>query len=115
MNDTDRGGMTVSSLLIMGLAVSVFIPVIAIIVLGILLKGVADQAALVYIVGLFALIVFLGVLSVNYFVRRKIQDRLQTLVDVCRRYAAGDRSARAMVMGDDEYAMLSMSINTLLD
>ena len=114
MNDTDRGGMTVSSLLIMGLTASVVIPVIAIIVLGILLRGVADQTAVV-IVGLFALIVILGILSVNYFVRRRILDRLQTLVDVYRRYAAGDRSARAMVTGDDEFAMLSMSINTLLD
>ena len=39
MNDTDRGGMTVSSLLVMGLTASVVIPVIAIIVLGILIKG----------------------------------------------------------------------------
>ncbi len=43
MNDTDRGGMTVSSLLGIGLTVSVVIPVIAIIVLGILVKGVTDQ------------------------------------------------------------------------
>jgi twitching motility protein PilJ len=115
MNDTDRGGMTVSSLLVIGLTISVAIPVIAIIVLGILIRGVVDQTVVVYIVGLFALVVLLGVLSVNYFVRRKIQDRLQALMDVCRKFAAGDRSVRAMVTGDDEFAMLSMSINTLLD
>ena len=115
MNDTDRGGMTVSSLLVIGLTISVAIPVIAIIVLGILIRGVVDQTVVVYIVGLFALVVLLGVLSVNYFVRRKIQDRLQALVDVCRKFTAGDRSVRAIVMGDDEFAMLSMSINALLD
>jgi methyl-accepting chemotaxis protein len=115
MNDTDRGGMTVSSLLVIGLTISVAIPVIAIIVLGILIRGVVDQTVVVYIVGLFALVVLLGVLSVNYFVRRKIQDRLQALVDVCRRFTAGDRSVRAIVTGDDEFAMLSMSINMLLD
>jgi methyl-accepting chemotaxis protein len=114
MNDTDRGGMTVSSLLVIGLTISVAIPVIAIIVLGIVIRGV-DQTVAVYIVGLFALAVLLGVLSVNYFVRRKIQDRIQGLVDVCRKFTAGDRSVRAIVTGDDEFAMLAMSINTLLD
>jgi len=115
MNDTDRGGMTVSSLLVMGLTASVAIPVIAIIVLGILLRGVVDQTVVVYMVGLCALIVLLGVLFVNYFVRRRILDRVQGLVDVCRKYATGDHSVRAMVIGDDEFAMLSMSINTLFD
>src|SRR5713101_2578172 len=107
--------MTVSSLLVIGLAASVAIPVIAIIVLGILIRGVVDQTVVVYMVGLCALIVLLGVLFVNYFVRRRILDRVQGLVDVCRKYAAGDRSVRALVNGDDEFAMLSMSINTLFD
>ena len=88
MNDTDRGGMTVSSLLVLGLTASVVIPVIAIIVLGILIKGVTDQTVVVYMVGVFALIVLLGVLLVNYFVRRSILDRVQGLVDVCRKYAS---------------------------
>ena len=115
MNDTDRGGMTVSSLLVMGLTASVVIPVIAIIVLGILIKNVIDQTVVVYMVGVCALIVLLGVLLVNYFVRRKILDRVQGLVDVCRKYAAGDHSVRALVIGDDEFAMLSMSLNTLFE
>jgi len=115
MNDTDRGGMTVSSLLGIGLTVSVVIPVIAIIVLGILIKGVTDQTVVVYMVGVFALIVLLGVLLVNYFVRRRILDRVQGFVDVCRKYATGDHSVRALVIGDDEFAMLAMSLNTLLD
>ena len=114
MNDTDRGGMTVSSLLVMGLTASVAIPVIAIIVLGIF-RGIVDQTVFVYMVGLSALVVLLGVLTVNYFVRRKIQDRLIGLVDACRNFAAGDRSVRAPVTGDDEFAVLSMHINTLLD
>src|SRR6266496_6800236 len=114
MNDTDRGGMTVSSLLVMGLTASVAIPVIAIIVLGIL-RGVVDQTVFVYMVGLCALVVLLAVLTINYIVRRRIQDRLLGLVDVCRNFVAGDRAVRAPVMGDDEFAMLSMSINTLLD
>src|SRR5438067_2445559 len=115
MNDTNRGGMTVSSLLGIGLTVSVVIPVIAIIVLGIFVKGVTDQTVVVYMVGVFALIVLLGVLLVNYFVRRRILDRVQGLVDICRKYGAGGHSVRALVVGDDEFAMLSMSLNTLFD
>ncbi len=115
MNDNDRGGMTVSSLLVMGLTASVVIPVIAIIILGILVKGVTDQTVVVYTVGVFALVVLLGVLLVNYFVRRRILDRVQRLVDVCRKYAAGDHSVRALVVGDDEFAMLAMSLNSLFD
>src|SRR5258708_920452 len=114
MNDTERGGMTVSSLLVMGLTASVTIPVIAIIVLGVL-RGFVDQTAFVYAVGVWALVVLLGVLTVNYFVRRNIQDRLLGLVVVCRKFAGGDRAVRAAVTGDDDFAMLSMSLNTLLD
>ena len=114
MNDTDRGGMTVSSLLVMGLTTSVAIPVVAIIVLGIL-RGVVDQTAFLYAVGVCVLVVLVGVLTVNYFVRRRIQDRTLGLVDVCRNFAAGDRAVRATVIGDDEFAMLAMSLNTLLD
>src|SRR5947207_7767282 len=66
-------------------------------------------------VGVFALIVLLGVLLVNYFVRRRILDRVQRFVDVCRKYASGDHYVRALVIGDDEFAILSMSLNTLFD
>src|SRR5258706_4828795 len=114
MNERNTGGMTVSSLLVMGLTASVTIPVIAIIVLGVL-RGFVDQTAFVYAVGVCALVVLLGVLTVNYFIRRKIQDRLLGLVDVCRNFAGGDRAVRAAVSGDDEFAMLAMSLNTLLD
>src|SRR6266851_2003619 len=100
--------------MVIGLTASVTIPVVAIIVLGVL-RGVVDQTAFVYAVGLCALVVLLGVLTINYFVRRRIQDRTLGLVDVCRNFAGGDRAVRATVTGDDEFAMLAMSLNTLLD
>jgi methyl-accepting chemotaxis protein len=114
MNDTNRSGMTVSSLLVLGLTASVAIPIIAIIALGIA-RAVVDQTVFIYIVGLCALGVLVGVLTVNYFMRRKIQNRLLELVDVCRNFVGGDRAVRATVTGDDEFAMLAMSLNTLLD
>lgn len=113
MNDTDKSGMTVSSLLLTSLIVSLAIPEIALLILGVL-KGSADPNFTYVVVGA-ALVVLVGVLGVNYFVRRSIQNRLLGLVDVCRNFAGGDRAVRAPVAGDDEFAMLAMSLNSLLD
>ncbi len=113
MNDTDRSGMTVSSLLLTSLIVSLAVPEIALLILGVL-KGSADPSFTYVVVGA-ALVVLVGVLGVNYFVRRTIQNRLLSLVDVCRNFAGGDRAVRATVTGDDEFAMLAMSLNSLLD
>jgi methyl-accepting chemotaxis protein len=116
--DRNRGGMTVGTLLRFGLVASTAIPVAVIVVLGIIAttqitSGATTTFAL--IVGTCAIVVLLSVLIINYVVQRKIQDRLLGLVDVCRDYAGGDRTVRAGVSGDDEFAMLSMSLNTLLD
>src|SRR5712692_6002248 len=113
MNDTDRSGMTVSSLLLTSLIVSLAVPEIALLILGVL-KGSADPSFTYVVVGA-ALVVLVGVLGVNYFVRRNIQNRLLSLVDVCRNFAGGERGIRATVTGDDEFAMLAMSLNSLLD
>src|SRR5579859_5806525 len=112
MNDTDRGGMTISSLLLTSLIVSLAVPEIALLILGVL-KGGTDPSFTYVVVG--AALVVLGVLGVNYFVRRSIQNRLLSLVDVCRNFAGGDRAVRAAFTGDDEFAMLAMSLNSLLD
>ena len=113
MNDTDNGGMTVSSLLWTSLIVSLVVPEIALIILGVL-KGSADPTFVYVVVGA-AFVVLVGVLGVSYFVRRSIQNRLLSLVDVCRNFAGGDRAVRATAIGDDEFAMLAMSLNSLLE
>ena len=113
MNDTDKGGMTISSLLLTGLIVSLAVPEIALLILGVV-KGGTDPS-FTYVVVAAALVTLVGVLGVNYFVRRSIQNRLLSLVDVCRNFAGGDRTVRATVTGDDEFAMLAMSLNSLLD
>jgi methyl-accepting chemotaxis protein len=113
MNDTDRGGMTISSLLLTSLIVSLALPEIALLILGVF-KGGTDPNFTYVVVGA-ALVVLVGVLGVNYFLRRSIQNRLLSLVDVCRNFASGDRAVCAAVTGDDEFAMLAMSLNSLLD
>ncbi len=116
--DRNRGGMTVSTLLRFGLVASTAIPVAVIAVLGFIATAqLTSNAAttFVLIVVACAIIVLLAVLSINYVIQRKIQDRLLGLVDVCRDYAGGNRTVRSAMSGDDEFGMLSMSLNTLLD
>ncbi len=112
--DRNKGGMTVDALMQTGLVVSIAIPVVAFALLGFTSLSL-DHTTLVLVIVFCAIIVLLGILIVNYFVQRRIKERIQGLVDACRDYAAGDRTVRAGVNGDDDFAMLSMSINTLLE
>ncbi len=109
-----RGGMTINALMQWGLLASVAIPVISLALLGFASLSL-DHSTLILATVACAIIVLLGVMIVNYFIQHRIRDRIQQLVEVCRDYASGDRTARAAVNGDDDFAMLSMSINTLLD
>ncbi len=111
MNDRNRGGTTISALLMWGLVASVFIPIICLIILGAI--G-SKTTPFVPVIGLSAVILAAGLIT-NYIIRRRIQDRLLSLVDVCRNFVGGDRSIRAVVNGDDEFATLAASLNNLLD
>jgi methyl-accepting chemotaxis protein len=120
--DRNRGGMTVNALMQLGLVVSATIPVVLIAILGVFVSqrlqgsnNSGEATTFILVVVVCAIVVLIGVLTINYFVQRKIKDRLLGLVDVCRDYAGGDRTVRAAINGDDEFATLSMSLNTLLD
>ena len=116
--DRNRGGMTVSTLLRYGLVASTAIPVAVIAVLGFIATSqLTPGAATTFVLSVVgcAIIVLLAVMSINYVIQRKVQDRLLGLVDVCRDYAGGDHTVRATVSGEDEFSMLCMSLNTLLD
>lgn len=112
MNDRNRGGATISTLLMSGLIASVLIPIICLIILGAV--GPKSDSPFIPVV-LLSIVVLVGGLVANYMIRRRIQDRLLSLVDVCRNFVGGDRSIRAVVNGDDELAMLATALNSLLD
>src|SRR5947209_7417608 len=115
--DRNNDGMTINALMQIGLVSSVAIPVILIAILGYFAsqRVQSSDSTFVLVVVACAIMVLIGILTVNYFVQRKIKDRLLGLVDVCRDYAGGDRAVRASINGNDEFAMLSTSLNTLLD
>ena len=112
--ERNRGGMTVNALMQWGLVASTAIPVVLLAAVGVA-SLFLDHSTLILATVACAIIVLLGVMIVNYFIQHRIRDRMQRLVEVCRDYASGDRTARAAVNCDDDFAMLSMSINTLLD
>jgi len=116
--DQNRGGMTINALMQVGLFASAIIPIIIIAALGWYASrqiSSNNSAQFVITVVLGAVFVLLVVLSANFYVQRRIKERLLGLVDVCHNYTGGDRTIRATINGDDEFAMLSMSLNTLLD
>lgn len=114
MNDSEKGGMSVSALLLTGLIVTLAIPEITIIALSFIHSSSGGSLFIPVAVGS-ALLVLVAALAVHYYIRRRIQDRVLGMVDVCRNFAGGDRTARAAVIGDDDFASLSMSLNSLLD
>ena len=122
--DRNRGGMTVNALMQIGLFLSAAIPVAIIAFLGVVVVASqriqssgnsSDSTTFVLLVVACAIVSLIGILTANYFVQRKVKSRLLGLVDVCRDYVSGDRTVRAVVSGDDEFAMLSRNLNALLD
>ena len=116
--DRSRSRMTIDALMQIGMYSSAVIPVVFIAVLGWYASqrlNASDATPFVLMAIACTILVLLGVLTINYFVQRQIKDRLLGLISVYRDFASGDRTIRAPVSGEDEFAMLSMSLNTLLD
>ena len=112
--DQNRNGMTVNALLQLGLLTSTAVPVLLFAILG-LASFSLDRITFILVVVVCAIILLLVILIANYYVQRNIKSRIVGLVDVCRDYASGDRSIRAVVNGEDEFAQLASALNAVLD
>jgi methyl-accepting chemotaxis protein len=112
--DQNRSGTSVNALGWWGAFVSIAVTFLMFVLLAFLSLNLNGNSFLLAVAGC-AVLVLVGILSVNYVVQRKIRERYQELIDVCRDYLGGDRSARASVVGDDEFASLSSTLNTVLD
>src|SRR5690349_20976110 len=112
--DQNRSGTSVNALGWWGAFFSIAVTFLMFVVLAFLSLNLNGNSFLLAVAGC-AVLVLVGILSINYVVQRKIKERYQELIDVCRDYLGGDRSARNSVIGDDEFATLSSTLNTVLD
>ncbi len=64
--------------------------------------------------GATALVVFV-VAGSWLWMRALVRDRVLGLAEICQQVASGDRSLRAMAIGEDEFAVLATAINGMLD
>jgi methyl-accepting chemotaxis protein len=75
-----------------------------------------DQLSLFLIITLLAVLVSTGVVVLlGWFVNSTITHPLNRLVTLARQIRQGDTSARAVTRGNDEIAIVSQSINGMLD
>jgi methyl-accepting chemotaxis protein len=62
-----------------------------------------------------ALIVFLFIAFAWLRMRSVVRGQALELADICRQVSSGNRSARASVKGEDEFAVLASAVNAVLD
>ncbi len=112
-----QSGMTINALLQMGMFISVAIAVICIAILAAVSTSLnTGTSGTFFLVALAcAIITVLGIITTNHLIQRRLRAHTNALAEVCRDYVSGNRSVRAPINGDDDFAMLSMQLNSLLD
>src|SRR3984893_5153420 len=112
MNPETRSGSPVSGILQSGLFGSIAVPLFALAVLAFVEQLSANQLMFTIFA---AVAIIIGILLLHLWVQRSVRERIQSLNDVYRTFMGGDKTARAVVNGDDDFAQLSLTFNTLLD
>jgi methyl-accepting chemotaxis protein len=111
--DSRESSMALNSLMQWGMILSIVIPVIFFAFIAII--SLSASSSLVYFDVAFAFITLIAVFAINQWIQRKVRERLAGLAVVCRDFSSGDHTVRASVSGDDDVAMVAMSINTLFE
>ncbi|SRR5579883_106337 len=121
MNPDVGKGTSLASRVRWTMLAAAIIPLVMILALGVWevqrlsLQNPDDQLAIWIATLLCAVFSMVGVTFLGYRVQRQIHERCLALVEICKEGVEGDTQARAPVIGDDVFAMLAASINSLLD
>ncbi|HEU5369205.1 MAG TPA: HAMP domain-containing methyl-accepting chemotaxis protein [Ktedonobacterales bacterium] len=120
MNPDSGRGMSLALRMRWTLLAAAIIPAVMVLILGVwevqrLTLTAEDQLATWIATFTCAIISMLVVMYLGYRIQRQIHERCLGLVEVCKSGAEGERAARAEVVGDDAFAMLAASINSLLE
>jgi methyl-accepting chemotaxis protein len=119
MDASSRAGWRVSAQLNLFTVLACAVPAIAILFLGWYAVaqpfGGPNQQTTLWTVTLSTVALTLLIVLVSLSrMRAVVRGYITSLADVARLAAAGDPSARAVVVGDDDYAQLAMMVNTLI-
>ncbi len=121
MNPDSARGMSLALRIRWTMLAAAIIPAVMVLILGVwevqrLSLNPEDQLATWIATFTCAIISMLVVMYLGYRIQRQIHERCLALVEVCKGGTEGDRSVlRADVIGDDAFAMLAASINSLLE
>lgn len=107
--------MTIRTVLRLGLGGAAGFAVVAPLALGLYATAYMPITVVVVVLLIACVVVVIGMIALYLWVGHAIKARHKVLIDVCREYVAGNHTARVRVRGDDELALLSMLLNTLLD
>ncbi|HEY7347249.1 MAG TPA: methyl-accepting chemotaxis protein [Ktedonobacterales bacterium] len=120
MNPDSGKGLSLALRMRWTLLAAAIIPAVMVLILGVwevqrLTLNADDQLATWIATFTCAIISMLVVMYLGYRIQRQIHERCIGLVEICKSGAEGDRAIRAEVVGDDAFAMLAASINSLLE
>jgi methyl-accepting chemotaxis protein len=120
MNPDSGRGVSLALRMRWALLAAAIIPAVMVVILGVwevqrLTLNAEDQLATWIATFTCAILSMLVVMALGYRIQRQIHERCLALVEVCKSGAEGERSARAEVIGDDAFAMLAASINSLME
>ena len=122
MDPNSRTGASVSGQLNLLVSIATLAPAIAILGLGFYSIGqIASTSGSGSDTLLWAVTLIVAVLTVLIVafaalrMRGLMRGRALEIAEICRQASAGQRDARAPVVGDDEYSLLAASVNALLD